>query len=224
MKLLINKEELKNYKSRDLILCECEYCRQPYKVEKNEIQSVLMGTRIRKHCSKICQSKAQIKKQIVKCDWCNKQFLKQPSQIRAKHNFCSQSCSTSYNNTHKTHGTRISKLEVWLKEELIKLFPILDIKFNDKSAIKSELDIYIPSLNLAFEINGIYHYKPIHGIEKLKRTQIMDEQKINNCLKQKIELHILDVHNMEKFNKKEANIFLEIIKNFIKSKEILNAK
>jgi len=45
------------------------------------------------------------------------------------------------------------------------LYPDLVIHFNKKDAINSELDIYIPSLKLAFELNGIFHYEPIFGKE-----------------------------------------------------------
>ena len=36
-------------------------------------------------------------------------------------------------------------------------------------AINSELDVYVPSLNLAFELNGIFHYEPIYGEKKLNQ-------------------------------------------------------
>ena len=35
-----------------------------------------------------------------------------------------------------------SKLEKWLEEQLIKMYPNLEIHFNRKDAINSELDIY----------------------------------------------------------------------------------
>ena len=84
-----------------------------------------------------------------------------------KNNFCSRSCSATFNNKNKTYGTRRSKLEVFLEKELIKLYPDLLFHFNRKDTINSELDIYIPSLKLAFELNGIFHYEPIYGDNKL---------------------------------------------------------
>ncbi len=58
-----------------------------------------------------------------------------------------------YINLHKKiPSMSISKLEKWLALQLVTLYPNLDFHFNDKMTIKSELDIYLPSLKLAFEI------------------------------------------------------------------------
>jgi 5-methylcytosine-specific restriction endonuclease McrA len=35
-----------------------------------------------------------------KCEWCGKTFLAYPSEIKKGRKFCSQSCSTTYRNTH----------------------------------------------------------------------------------------------------------------------------
>ena len=116
-------------------------------------------------CSHRCHGLAQTARgtQECICAQCGKQFLKRISQIKRKkrNNFCSSSCSGTYNNLHKTHGARRSKLEIWLEEQLRTLHPNLEILFNRKEAIDSELDIHFPTLNLAFELNGIFHYEPI---------------------------------------------------------------
>ena len=105
-----------------------------------------------------------------------------------KNIFCTHSCAARYNNTHKTTGNRRSKLEVWLENKLINLYPELEIHFNRKDTINSELDVYIPMLKVAFELNGIYHYVPIHGIELLTRIKNNDNKKIQACIEQGIEL------------------------------------
>ena len=63
---------------------------------------------------------------------------------------------------------------MWLEEQLTSLYPKLDIHFNRKDTIGSELDIYIPSLNLAVELNGIFHYEPIFGKDKLSKIKTND--------------------------------------------------
>jgi len=141
------------------------------------------------------------------------------SQIKkSKLNFCCQSCAATYNNTHKTKGTRISKLEVWLSKQLQQLYPNLEFQFNQKEAINSELDIYIPSLRLAFELNGIFHYEPIYGSEKLSSTQNNDNRKYQACIEQGIELCIIDTSHQTYFKEQTSLKFLNIIQNIINLK------
>ena len=75
--------------------------------------------------------------------------------------FCSSSCAATYNNKHKKYGIRCSKFEIAVQSLLREEFPELIFDFNQKNAVGSELDIFCPTLKLAFEINGIFHYKPI---------------------------------------------------------------
>ena len=126
--------------------------------------------------------------------------------------FCNSSCSASYNNTHKTYGTRRSKFEVYCEEEIIKDFPNLTIDFNKKDTISSELDIYIPSLKLAFEINGITHYKPIYGVENLNRIQTRDKLKEEKCKELGITFIVIETI---KCTKKLHNEFYLKIKNIV---------
>jgi hypothetical protein len=73
-----------------------------------------------------------------------------------------------------------------------------------------ELDIYIPQLNLAFEINGIFHYKPIFGEEKLAKIIKKDTIKKQRCEQAGIVLHILK-DDSRRFSVAYGNIMLEII-------------
>lgn len=151
----------------------------------------------------------------VQCTLCNKTFIRTPSNLQKKNNFCSSSCAAKYNNAHKTKGYRRSKLEIWIESELQKQYPILYIEYNKKDTIKSELDIYIPSLKLAFELNGIFHYEPIYGPEKLASIQNNDNRKFQACLEQGIELVIIDTSSFKNFKLNKAQKYLEIIKDII---------
>lgn len=158
---------------------------------------------------------------LTNCGFCNKEIKVFPRIInnsKCKKAFCGQSCSATYNNTHKKFGIRISKLEKWLSQKLVQLYPNLEFHFNRKDAINAELDIYIPSLNLAFELNGIFHYEPIFGEEKLKLTQNNDKRKFQACLEKQIELCIIDVSKQKYFKKKHSEEYLNIITSLINAK------
>lgn len=156
---------------------------------------------------------------MVSCDQCGKMLNKKPAKVRmTKHNFCCQSCAAKYGNAHKTKGTRVSKLEVWLSKQLPLLYPSIEFHFNRKDAINGELDIFIPSLNLAFELNGIFHYEPIYGPEKLASIQNNDTRKAQACLERGIELCLIDVSTFKYFKESGAIKFLKIVQDIIENK------
>ena len=132
--------------------------------------------------------------------------------------FCSRSCSASFNNKNKTTGTRRSKLEAYIEEQLIELYPDLDLIFNGKEAIGSELDIHIPSLNLAFELNGIFHYEPIYGTDKLQQIQENDASKTKACHDAKIDLCIIDTSLQKRFSTKSSKKYIDIILKIIEER------
>jgi hypothetical protein len=86
-----------------------------------------------------------------------------------------------------------------LQEKLTILFPSLDIHYNRKDAINSELDIYIPSLKLAIELNGIFHYEPIYDQDKLDQIQNNDHRKFQACAENGISLCIIDTSSLKYF-------------------------
>lgn len=180
--------------------CRCGYCKETFLITKTEAKRSILGKRRNIFCSRQCRGKSQSLQSVVSCDNCKRSFEKKQAEIRrSPKNFCSRSCSAVYNNTHKTHGTRRSKFETYLENKLKTSFPDLEIHFNKKCAIKSELDIYIPSLKLAFEINGIFHYKPIYGESKLQSIKNNDILKKKVCKDQKIDLKIVDISEMKTF-------------------------
>jgi hypothetical protein len=222
MKLLITKKELDNKKSRDLIPLECCECKKTHYRTKNTILRVLNGnlkhTNKASFCSRKCHQKSKDVSLVVVCKQCSKNIIKNPSDIKSKNSFCSNSCAATYNNMYKTHGNRRSKFELWLEQELSKSYPNLEFHFNRKDSINSELDIYIPSLKLAFELNGIFHYEPIFGKTKLESIQNNDARKFQACLERDIELCIIDVSKIKYFKRTNAEEFFMIIKNIIEKK------
>jgi hypothetical protein len=170
-------------------------------------------------CSNECHWSAQNKRKQVVCAYCGTSFIKEAVQIKqTKHNFCSRSCSASYSNRNKTKGYRRSKLEIWLESQLLMLYPELEIHYNRKDTINAELDIYIPSIDLAIELNGIFHYEPIYGEEKLSQIQNNDQRKFQACLEKGIEMCIIDTSGFTYFKVDKAQKYLQIVTQVIENK------
>lgn len=215
MKPLYTKSEYKNAKSNDKLSCECYQCKQPFLTMKKLIthQLKMKSTQNKiRYCSHVCHTLSSITKITLNCTNCNIEFKKTKNQHeKTKNHFCSQSCSATYSNLNKKTGNKRSKLEKWLEEKLINKYPNLPIEFNKKTTIKSELDIFIPSLSIAFELNGIYHYKPIHGQEKLDKIKLNDIKKQNKCNENNIKLFTIDTSSQKKFNDDTSQIYLNMI-------------
>jgi hypothetical protein len=224
MKKLFTEDEFNIAKSYDSLYCECYNCETPFLIQKKLIKQELKHKRNRcKFCSTKCNNLINNKKLslVVKCLNCNTEFEKALCQIKKSPNhFCSKSCSVTYNNKHKRHGNRRSKLEVWIERRLTDLYPELHIDYNKSDTIGSELDIYIPSLNIAFELNGIFHYEPIYGIDKLSKIKENDLSKSKACHDYKIDLCIIDTSNQKYVKPSTSQKYLDIIINIINQRTI----
>jgi very-short-patch-repair endonuclease len=196
----------------------CLNCNTLFQKKQYEIKKGALKWKGRHFCCYNCYVEYQRKERInhIKdCVNCGKKFYKRPSeQKRTKNHFCSRSCAATYNNKNKTKGIRVSKLEYFLQEELIKIYSY-DFHFNRKDTINSELDIYIPELKLAFELNGIFHYEPIYGDKKLKQIQNNDSRKFQACLEKQIELCIIDTSWLSYNSKSNMNKVLKIVQEVI---------
>jgi hypothetical protein len=170
-------------------------------------------SKIGKHnfCSKDCCNKFIDQKTSTECFVCSKSFYLAPYRIKASsRHFCSVDCFSEFKRTKKDWGSTRSKLEVAIEEHLKNIFSF-DILFN-KREIGYELDIYIPHINLALEINGIFHYKPIYDEKHFLRTQHIDKEKSEECQKRNIKLVIIDVSNDGKSKIIQAQRIEEVVK------------
>ena len=73
-------------------------------------------------------------------------------------------------------------------------------------------------MKLAFELNGIFHYEPIFGNDKLNRTRKNDNNKFLKCQEQNINLCIIDTSSQKYFKERTSKKFLDIITNIINQK------
>lgn len=202
----------------------CCYCNKLFMPKNKDtydsLKSKFKTNNIKYYCSETCRNAGRQRNKIeeTKCSNCGKIFIPSTNidkRSKSKNRFCCLSCAASYNNKHKTAGTRRSKLEKWLEEKLSTLYPNLEIKYCNKTAINSELDIYIPSLKLAFELNGIYHYEPIHGQNKLEQIQRNDANKFQLCQENNISLCIIDTSQHKYVTEKSSIKYLDIITEII---------
>lgn len=203
----------------DFIEIECSSCKRTIKRKKYQVLRAIKLGAINAYCDHECQMKEIRNPQIVNCKQCHKPNKFHLYQVkRGKNLFCDSHCAAVYNNAHKTKGYRRAKLEVYLESRLKEIYPNLEIHFNRKDAINSELDIYIPGLLLAFELNGIFHYEPIYGLDKLKNVQNNDNRKFQACIERNIELCIIDTSREKHFKERWGIQYLGIIVKIINNK------
>jgi hypothetical protein len=216
---MIVDKNLKNKKQKDLIEFMCDECSVTFYRKKRTLARGTVDKEAKtQFCCRECNSKFDFKKtfSLVECKNCNTKFYKANIQIlKTVNNFCCKSCAGTYNSLHRKRGTRRSKLEIWLEEKLPIIYPNLVFEFNQKHRINSELDIYIPSLKLAFELNGIFHYEPIYGEKKFNQIINNDHRKFQACLEHDIELCIIDSSKEKYFKESNSYKYLDIIKNII---------
>lgn len=222
-----NLEVLKN---KDIVF-ECEVCSSEFSSTKKYVRRALGITKhprrpSLKYCSRSCMSKGKMTGNYVKCCVCEKEVYRNIKELVNESNrfFCSYSCKGIDWNRNKDFGTNRSKIEIWIEEELKGKYDF-EIIFNDRSVVidKYELDIYIPSLKMAFELNGIFHYEAIFGDDRLKITKERDLLKVNECLKKGIDLIVIDITDSKKFDKVKDKKYLDYIIKEINNKcDIVN--
>jgi hypothetical protein len=212
MKLLISEEQLKEYKNTDKVPLECKQCNKIFLKDVFIIKGILNGTReaTGEFCSITCCAINRKNKIEVMCKQCSKLFLKLPSQIK-KHpnNFCSSSCAAIYNNKNKTTGFRKSSWEDYLVELIKEDFPDIKIEQSVRNLLPSglEIDIFLPELNLAIELNGLTHYFPIYGQEKFLKIQNNDSIKQLEIQQHGINLIVSNITHLKNYINKYKIIF-----------------
>ena len=192
--------------------CKCDYCGEIFNRTSKDRSKFIRNPKKKIFCDVSCSGKYKDKTVERKCKHCKAEFKAKFQDIKKGHGkFCSKSCNATYHNKNKKHGCNVSKLEFWLREKLWEKYPSLAIDYNKVNKIQAELDIYIPSLYLAFELNGIFHYKPIFGQDKLAQTLKMDKHKIETCKNNKITLYIINISDQKYFTEKSSQKYLEYI-------------
>lgn len=160
------------------------------------------------YCSRQCFIES-VSKPKKECKNCGRQLTGKWAM-----DFCSRSCSASFNNKKRDYGYRRSKLEKYIEKEITSNTNT-EVKFNDKSIIGSELDIYIPSKKLAIELNGIFHYEPVFGQQKFESIQRNDAEKKKRCKELDITLIEINTTEQKQFSIKSSKKFLKQVLDLI---------
>jgi len=153
-----------------------------------------------------------------KCDYveCVNILSLKPSVFsKSENHFCSLECAKSVQK-FKDWGGKRSKLEILIEKHLGVVMSDLFIDYNNTD-FGYELDIYVPSVKLAIEINGIVHKKAIYGVSKLLRTQEIDREKVIICRDLGIELIVIDVSE-DKKNKAVINRRISEVEDIIRDR------
>lgn len=105
-----------------------------------------------------------------------------------------ESCSRKCSAVIKGSKTR-SMPEIMLYSILATAMPEVEIRQNDRGILNNglEIDLYIPSLKLAIEVNGPTHYHNIYGELKLLRTELNDIRKKERAEELGITLKTLNI-------------------------------
>jgi hypothetical protein len=91
-----------------------------------------------------------------------------------------------------------SSIELYIEKILKEKYDYLEILYNENIE-GFELDIFIPSLSLAFEINGPTHYNAIYGKKSLANVHMTGIFKKEMCIKNKINLITIDISHIKNF-------------------------
>lgn len=213
MKILISEDEFKKSKYCDLIPLECEYCHRSFNSIKTSVTRTLKGHKqvVNKYCSISCSAKARGTYVTTKCSNCQLELRLLEKRIsNSGRNFCSLSCSASYNNRNKHSGYRRSKMETFFESMIQKKYPNIEFNTNDRKTIGAELDFYFPQLRFALELNGIFHYEPIYKNKNFEKIQNVDKQKMTSCLALGVELYVLDTSGCKRFSITEGEKYWAI--------------
>lgn len=206
---------------------QCHHCAKPFFCKKMRLSDALY--KLQRNPSKtksiFCSSSCAMKfihpkspDVIVQCEGCKTKFSLEGKEFRNRQKrhkgfFCSHSCTAKYYNFQSNKFMRsVSKLEKWLHQELLSRYPTLEILYNNRTICDGlELDLVFPSLQLAVECNGIFHYKPVFGKNRLDIQISNDYKKRLICEQKRIELLVIDTSTPNKFSIETSIKYLKTI-------------
>lgn len=114
-----------------------------------------------------------------------------------------------------------SKLEKYLLDKLLQDGYKIDFhKEQMLSNTKLQIDLFLPTMNLAIEVDGPSHFSPIWGDEALERNRRYDEKK-NGLLTGK-GLSLIRIKQTKDFSASRADLIYQQVSTIIKNKTFQN--
>jgi very-short-patch-repair endonuclease len=134
--------------------------------ERSKATKEKIGTRILKSWANLSEQELQQRKKVAKANW-------EKKSEDDKHLILKQA-NAAVRETSKTG----SKLEKFLFNQL--LADGFLVEFHKEQSIlntKLQIDLFIPTLSIAIEIDGPSHFEPVWGRDALKRNKKYDDKK-----------------------------------------------
>lgn len=149
------------------------------------------------------EKRPRIKKQLIEkeCSLCKTKIFRTETDVKNSKSqtfFCKKSCKTKYANQYQITHKPKSRAETILCNLIKEYFPNLLVQENARNILPSklEIDIFIPSLKLAIELNGPIHYIPMYGQEKLDKVKYKDFLKQSEINQLGLNLIVIDISHL----------------------------
>lgn len=173
-----------------------------------------IGFSVLKSWENMDQTAIDARKQKARINWENKSEYE-------KENILKQA-----NTAVRQAGKTGSKLEKFLFAELLRAGFV--VEFHKEQSIlntKLQIDLFIPKLNVAVEVDGPSHFEPVWGDEVLKRNKKYDDKKTGLIIGKG--LYLIRVKQSKDFSKSRGSlIFKELLRilDSINNKQLSNTK
>lgn len=189
--------------------------------DKSEAQKNALNTGKTEHPTKGKQRSEKTKNKIgmgVLSSWENlDQASLQKRKNKARENWNNLSDDEKANILKKANdAVRVSskegsKLEKFLLKKLLKDgYPVEFHKEQTLTNTKLQIDLFIPTINVAIEVDGPSHFEPVWGDDALKRNKTYDDKKSGLILGKGLVL--IRIKQTRDFSKSRAELIYEELK------------
>lgn len=161
-----------------------------------------IGMKVLESWSKLSDKQLQDRKDKAKVNWENKSEDEKEHILKQANAAVRQSSKEG------------SKLEKFLFKELLALG--LVVEFHKEQSIlntKLQIDIFMPTLNIAIEVDGPSHFEPVWGQDALKRNKKYDNKKTGLLIGKG--LFLIRIQQSKEFSQSRAKLVLEKLKKAI---------